>query len=430
MKGTVGAMPYECASCVKGHTNSATGTGPAGRTFRAERPNVYRFAVTEPRRLRVVYLDHCAQLSGAEIALSRLLPALLDRVDPLVLLGEGGPLVDRLSSLGVRVEVVALDPRVGALRKDTVGVRGFDVRNAVRIAPYTLALARRLRRDKPDLVHTNSMKAALYGGVAARLAGVPMVWHLRDRVSPDYLPGPAVQLVRLATRVLPAVVVANSASTMSTVPRRRHSVVVDNAVIHDSVDLVASHNGPAGELTIGMVGRLTPWKGQHIFLEAFASALGGTGATARLIGSAMFGEDGYEAQLRAQARDLGIAEQVEFRGFREDVGRELNALDVLVHCSTSPEPFGQVVVEGMAAGLLVIAADEGGPAEIIVDGVDGLLVEPRRPELLADALRLVAHDPALRQRLGSAAMLSSSRFSPEATAGQVMEVYERVLRKR
>lgn len=376
-------------------------------------------------RLRVIYLDHCARLSGAEIALARLLPHLRTRVDPLVLLGEDGPLVGRLQDLGVPVEVVPLDARVRELRKDTVATSSFNLRSAATVLPYTLRLARRLRDEQPDLVHTNSMKAALYGGAAARLSRVPMVWHLRDRVAPDYLPGPAVHLVRMASRLLPAAVVANSANTLSTVPAGSKGHVVHNVMVqqhHATAAGTASNRG----LVIGVVGRLAPWKGQHVFLEAFAQAFRGTDVRARLVGSALFGEGDYELRLHELARSLGIDDQVEFRGFREDVEAELAQLDVLVHCSTSPEPFGQVVVEGMLAGLPVVAAAEGGPAEVVQDGVDGVLVEPRRPELLADVLRALVGDAGLRARLGAAGRASAQRFSPERAAAGMLAVYDSV----
>ena len=380
------------------------------------------------RPLRVVYLDHCAKLSGGEIALARMLPALRPEVEPLVILGEDGPLVARLESLGIGVEILPLDPAVREVRKDAVDSRGASLASAASVAPYVLGLTRTLRLLGPDLVHTNSLKAALYGGVAGRLARVPVVWHIRDRIAPDYLPPAAVGLVRAASRLLPTAVVANSRCTLATLPASRRSAVVDNSVVNDALPAIRRVQPNRGRtVMIGVVGRLAPWKGQHVFLAAFATALRGTTARARIVGAAMFGEGDYAASLRRQAEELGIAGQVEFRGFQEDVFAELAELDVLVHCSTSPEPFGQVIIEGMAAGLAVIAAAEGGPAEIVAHGVDGLLVPPRRPDLLADALSRLVGDPSLRRSLGAEALLSSARFNPETTAKQVLSVYRRVL---
>jgi glycosyltransferase involved in cell wall biosynthesis len=131
-----------------------------------------------PPRLRIVYLDHVAKLSGGELALSRLLAALPD-VDAHVILAEDGPLRGRLEQAGCTVEVLALDPRAGELRRGEVGTGLATVRAAALTLVYTLCLARRLRALHPDLVHTNSLKSGFYGGAAAKLARVPVVWHLR-----------------------------------------------------------------------------------------------------------------------------------------------------------------------------------------------------------------------------------------------------------
>lgn len=381
---------------------------------------MYRDAVDPPRerRLRVVYVDHCAQLAGGEIALLRLLAA-LDDVDAHVILGEDGPLTRRLARASISYEVLPFS-QTGVRRS---GVGAFA---ALRSLPYTLRLARRLRAYRPDLVHTNSLKAALYGGAAARLAGTPCVWHIRDRIAEDYLPAPAVRAVRLGARLLPSAVIANSQATLATLPGQKNAFVVPSPVpAPDSVAKSRDVSG-RGAVRVGIVGRLAPWKGQHVFLEAFARALGGTDARALVVGEALFGEDDYAVELRSLATRLGLDGRVEFTGFVDDVAAELARLDVLVHGSVIPEPFGLAVVEGMAAGLPVVAADAGGPAEVIRDGVDGVLYPAGDVDALATALRVLAADPALRTRLGEAARLRAGAFEPASVAAQVREVYRSV----
>jgi glycosyltransferase involved in cell wall biosynthesis len=180
-------------------------------------------------------------------------------------------------------------------------------------------------------------------------------------------------------------------------------------------------------LRVGIIGRLDPWKGQHVFLEAFAKAFPDGGADAVVVGAKLFGEQGYELELERRAAALGLEDRVEFRGFRDSVEEELRRLDVLVHASILPEPFGQVVVEGMAAGLAVVAADAGGPAEVVEDGVDGVLCPPGDVDALALALQRLAADPDLRRRLGDAARERAKNFTPARIAPQVMAVYQSVL---
>lgn len=380
------------------------------------------------RRVRVVYLDHVARLSGGEIALLRLLTALGSDVDAHVVLGEDGPLVTALEAAGISFEVLPMREDLRDVRKDSVRGGGFDPRTVPALLTYVLRLRRRLRELQPDLVHTNSLKAALYGGVAGRLAGVPVVWHVRDRIAVDYLPAAAVRLVHLASRVLPTVVIANSQATLATLPRNAGSSVLYNPVVPDGIPTQVVARPPrTGPLRVGVLGRLASWKGQHVFLQAVAAAFPSGGVEARIVGSAMFGEQAYEDELRTLAAQLGITDRVVWRGFQEDIAAELAEMDVLVHCSTTPEPFGQVVVEGMAAGLPVVAAAAGGPLEIIEDGVDGLLTTPGDVQALARVLRRLAEDEALRHRLGEAALRSSRRFSPSAAAERLRCVYQQVL---
>jgi glycosyltransferase involved in cell wall biosynthesis len=137
---------------------------------------------------------------------------------------------------------------------------------------------------------------------------------------------------------------------------------------------------------------------------------------ARVVGAALFGEYDYAASLRDLASELGVSDRVEFVGFVPAVGTELARLDVLVVPSLVPEGFGLTVIEGMAAGLPVVAPDAGGPADIVTDGVDGVLVPPGDAVALASALRRLASDPPTRQRLGDAARRRAADFTPARSA--------------
>jgi glycosyltransferase involved in cell wall biosynthesis len=112
-----------------------------------------------------------------------------------------------------------------------------------------------------------------------------------------------------------------------------------------------------------------------------------------VVGTALFGEDDYAAGLRAQADQLGVADRVLFLGQRADVPRLMQAVDVVVHPSVDPEPFGRTLVEAMLAGVPVIATDAGASAEILDGGEAGTLVPPRRPDRLATALAELFADP-------------------------------------
>jgi glycosyltransferase involved in cell wall biosynthesis len=394
------------------------------------RAHAAKLGVAPPRRPRIVFLDHCALLSGAELALERLLRALGASVEPHVVLGEEGPLLARLASAGISVEVLPAPRAMRETRRDRIGARLLPGPELAQTAAYTVALARRLRRLRPDLVHANSLKALLYGGLAARLAHVPVVWHVHDRIADDYLSRAGVRLVGSAARFLPGAVIANSNETLERLHAAANGATrrLPHAVIRYPVDLRplprAGHGGP---LRVGMVGRIAPWKGQDVFLHAFARAFARGEERARIVGAPLFGEQRYDEGLRHLVSRLGIAERVDFAGFTEDIAGELARLDVLVHASRLPEPLGQVVPEGMRAGLPVVAADAGGPAELIAAGETGFLFPPGDVGALAETLTTLAGDAPLRARVGEAAALSSRAFDPERIAPQVLDLYESVI---
>lgn len=389
---------------------------------------------TRSMPIRVAYVDHTAQWSGGEIALFNLV-AELDRklIEPIVVLFEDGPLGAKLRAIGVETRVLPADAAVLTTRKDSLGLGSLmRFREVFASFRHAWRLRRVLRERQVELVHTNSLKADLIGGLAGRLAGKRVIWHVRDRIEPDYLPGIVVRLFRLLARVVPHHVVANSESTLETVhlgrsegARRRQSVVYSGIVLRDALPVVRSGDRVP---VVGLVGRITRWKGHDVLLRAAAKLKSkGIHARYRLIGAAMFGEDAYADELQRLVRELDIADVVEFAGFRSDVPAELAMLDVLAHTSITPEPFGQVVVEGMAARRPVIATRAGGVVEIIEDGVSGLLVPPGDVDALADALARVLADPKFAAALGEAGRKRvESRFTIGRIAREVETMYARL----
>ncbi|MCW2530270.1 MAG: hypothetical protein JWM76_5130 [Pseudonocardiales bacterium] len=395
-----------------------------------------RFEATAPRRIKVVYLDHVARWSGAEISLVRMIGA-LEGVDAHVILGEDGPLVAALQAVGATVEVMALNPATRDLRRaDTVRVRAI-LRSIGAVSTYSWRLSRRLRELTPDLVHTNSLKAGFYGTMAAKLARLPVIWHVRDRIANDYLPPAAVLATRILINYAPDLVLANSAETLRAATqlgrqanRGRVTLSVIAGVISDVAPAVIVRTQGEGQ-TVGMVGRLAEWKGQEVFLRAFARAFEFEDSMkARIVGAAVFGETDYVHKLNRLIADLQLSQRVVLTGHVEDVPAEMRGLDILVHASTVPEPFGLVVIEGMAAGLAVIASDGGGPREIITDGVNGLLTPMGDVEALSKALLRLHHDAKLRQQLGEGAQLRAADYSSDVIGPRLSGIYHELIDRR
>ena len=386
---------------------------------------------------RVLFVDHTAALGGGELALHNLVRKLdRRRVQPVVAVFSDGPLVQRLRQADIETHILPLNQAVLDTRKDVVGVRTLlkfglvasSLRHAATLKDF-------IRRRNIEIVHTNSLKAALIGGLAARAAQVPLIWHVRDRITDDYLPPTVARAIRWLSRIMPDVVIANSQATLATLRLcDRHR----SAVVYSGIDLDAyprpgdaeSNNqfDPARGATIALVGRIAPWKGQHIFLRAAQEVLKTfPWARFQIIGAVLFSEREYEHKVRQMASQLGIQHAVEFAGFRDDVAQRLRAVHILVHASVSGEPFGQVIVEGMAAGKAVVATNGGGVPEIVVHGETGLLVPMDDPTAMADAICALLRNPAWSThlgRLGRARVLE--RFTADRSARDVEAVYDRM----
>lgn len=382
------------------------------------------------RRLRVLALDHTAEAGGAELALLRLCDAVSADVDVRVLLFADGPLVPAFAARRVPVRVAPLDPALARASREEIGSAGRGhLRRARAALRFQHVLYREIRAADPDVVHTNSLKADLLALLPAVLARRPLVWHVHDRVAADYLPRSLVLLVR-ALSWLPAALVTNSAATAATLPR-------PSTVARPGLDArqvrVSPRPRPDGAPVVGLVGRISPTKGQRELVRAAPRILRRhPGATFRVVGAATFGEDDYEAAVRAEAVSLGVSSQVRWVGAVPDPTVELDRLTVLVHASPVPEPFGQVVVEAMARGVPVVATDAGGVPEIVGRGraATGVLVPPGDVEALADAVLDVVDRPdEAEERAARAWADVRERFSVRVTADAVTGVWRRVGRR-
>jgi glycosyltransferase involved in cell wall biosynthesis len=395
-------------------------------------------------RKRVVVLDHTASLGGAEIALARLLDAISDpRYEVGVVLFSDGPLRQSLEDTGHTVQLSSLGGGVAQRgRWALVGGPRAAVRTTAESARFVRRLSHELALWVPDLVVANSLKSAVLGGVAARLAGLPWVWHLHDRLSSDYLPAPVASGLRALARHSPRQVIANSAETAASLGSIRGDRL---RVVYPG--LPAGAFAPRTETppspVIGIIGRISATKGQQEFLTAAEIiAREYPDVNFRIVGAAMFNDHDYEQEVRLRARQLGIGDRVAFTGWIADTTKDLDQLTVVVHASPVPEPFGQVVVEAMARGVPVIATRAGGVTEILDPDGDsaaptqgvavrtplGQLVNPGDSAGLAAAMRWVLAEPRQAQRLADAAFESAKqRFEITRTAESVIAAWDGAL---
>ncbi len=174
---------------------------------------------------------------------------------------------------------------------------------------------------------------------------------------------------------------------------------------------------------------LQEWKGQHVFLQAAKHVLEQVpNSVAVVVGDAPDGSTAYPSRLRTLASDLGIADRVVFAGYRQDVPQVMANLDVVVHASVKPEPFGTVVAEAMAMQRGVVAAKAGGPAEYVEHGINGFLTAPFDAREMAHAITTLLLDHALRTRMGEQARKTVvERFSAQVLAHKTQDLLDDLL---
>lgn len=349
----------------------------------------------------VLFVDQTGQLGGAELCLLDLVTRWEGR--SAVLTFEDGPFPERLRSAGI--DVRTLDAGM-ASRKDS-GVREFigDLGRSFTAIRAIAGLA-----DEFDVLSANTQKAAATVAVASRISGTPFVAQLHDLLTSEHF---SPSSLAIATRALRRAekVVADSAATCAAWEARggdpeRTEIVYygfTRPATRPPLEVRAELGLDPAAFLVGHFSRISPWKGHDVFLEALARV---PSVVAIIAGAPLFGEDDVEVALREQAQRLGINERVTFLGFRSDVPDLMSACDLSVHSSTTPEPFGRVIVESMFVGTPVIAADAGGPREIVRPGVDGWLTTPGEVEALAAAILDAATD---RERCRSTGAAASTR---------------------
>lgn len=291
-------------------------------------------------------------------------------------------------------------------------------------------------RQNHDVICANSQKALFVCALAAKLSRRPLIWILHDIVTDPAFSAANRRASLTFSRLFARLVAVNSQETGRAFVKAGGEEDKVRIVYNGFDPAKASVYDPARaqqlrrelglgpQPLIGLFGRLSEWKGQHVFLEAIAAM---EGVQAVIVGSALFGQEAYEARIRTLASSLGLDSRVRFLGFRPDVTELMAAMDAVAHTSVVAEPFGRVVVEAMMCGRPVVATRGGGVTEIIRDGETGLLVPPADAPALAAALGRILADPTLAEKLGKKGREDvMRRFSLEETCRTISALLSEV----
>jgi glycosyltransferase involved in cell wall biosynthesis len=361
--------------------------------------------------IRVAFVDHSGLPGGGQLGLQRYLSQTHSIEAAVFILGPGHAF-DALPEAGVQVH--RLSGRSGTAEQFLLARK--------------LAVA--IRRFAPQLVIANSTRAAGVLAITRLPRRTVRVDHLRDDLNPQR--NSLAKRVLMGNVILPAydAYISNSEWTRSTLPAK---------VTRDKPSLVAhpvSGVEPRGEIKqraetpvrFLSMSRLDSWKGVDTFIAA-AQILERRGYggrfSVRIAGSSAHSHPAYAAQLRQSASALATG--VEFLGHVEDVRSTLEQSDVLISASKSPEPFGQVVVQGLAYGLTVISSNHGGPVEILADGA-GYLVEPASAAALADAMAALIDDPSRMKGYSEKALARAAVYADSATVASMDHAIQSIAR--
>lgn len=280
------------------------------------------------------------------------------------------------------------------------------------------SLKKFLRETGPDLLITKGLASHFIGGFAARRLSIPCIWHVQDLISERSL-GVYRRVFGIAARRLPQQIIADGRAIKEQLPQSIHSRV---SVVHNGVDTSDFHpdrDGSAvrGELgigpdqfVIGHAGRITPWKGQHYLIEAFARIAGDfPNVVLLLAGSPVFDNDSYERRLRATAASLGLQERVIFAGYRHDLSNVLAAMDLFAFTSVEKDTSPLALLSAMSSGLPIVAFDIDGVRELMDADENFLLVTAGDEAEFATALDRLITDRELRLRLAHASRILALR---------------------
>lgn len=388
-------------------------------------------------------------LGGAERSLLELLAILADeRPDWKVHLitGDEGPLVREAMDHRATAEVLQLPVGIKSLGDSGISGKGGAFRLAalcfslpgrlLGLWAYIRKLGRRIDQFQPDIIHSNGFKFHVILGLLGKVQA-KTIWHARDFISSRRIVG---KFLRNACR-MPDVVVANSRAVAADwkmcIPAVAN-IVLHNSVSIPSLDAKADGAGnlfgpnPGHALRVGLVGSYAKWKGHQVFLEAvriLAPLFPPEKVQFFVIGGPLYATGGSQwtrAELEKLADSLGILDRVGFFPHQTDVGPVYRGLDLVIHASTKPEPFGRTIVEGMAYGKAVVAALDGGVAEIIDDGKDALAFRLGNYDDMAQKIAMVLRDQELRTRLGVAGRQKAlEHFSRQVLKGKVVAFYEK-----
>jgi glycosyltransferase involved in cell wall biosynthesis len=378
--------------------------------------------------MNILFLDQTGKIGGAEICLLDI--AKPYRKNCLVGLFTDGPFKDLLEKQQIPVQVLSKKPI--QVHKDS----GFleSLKSLGQLIPLILRVANLSRNY--DLIYANTQKALIVGAIASFISRRSLVFHLHDILSEDHFSVSNRFLSVITANYFASLIIADSKATLAAFVAaggREHKAKMVyygfEAQFCRNLDSEAiqlrTQFDLQGKFVVGHFSRLSPWKGQHVLIEALTHC--DQNVIAVFVGDALFGEQDYVEKLHQQVAQLGLSDRVRFLGFRSDVSELMSICDLIAHTSTSAEPFGRVIVEGMLCSKPVVAAAAGGAVEIVEHGQTGWLTPPGDALKLAEVINLCFSQPELAIEVAQQAQqVACQRFDMATTNQEIAQLLHEI----
>ena len=383
-------------------------------------------------RITVLYVHaNNRDIGGADYCLFKLSAELDKNVfRPVVCLSEKTEVLDLYKNEGIKTYLIDME----RIKKSKNPL--YLAKLLFKFIPTIRRIREIIKQENVDLVHGNDL-LDIYGPIAARMSHVPAVQHCRM-----ILPKSSILkylLTHITYYINNTVVMISKGVRDEMYPFANKINVPKITICHDWFDFDSIGHGTSladirqefsiadGACLIGVVGRLEPWKGQHVFLKAAnIVAKEVPYAVFLIVGGAVQGRnrENYKTNLESMAKQFGIRDRVFFTGHRNDIADIMSSLDIFVLSSVTPEPLGQVVMEAGACAKPVIASDAGGPPEIITHGKTGYLYPIGDHKEMAKKIIHLLKNPIIASEMGIAAKKNIEQsFNKKTLSDRIMKLY-------
>lgn len=376
--------------------------------------------------MKILFLDQSGKPGGAELCLIDI--AKLYGKSALVGLFADGDFRRLLEKNHIPVEVLAT--QVINVRKQSSLLQALG--SLGQLTPLIYKVVQRAREY--DLIYANTQKALVVGAIASFFARRPLVYHLHDILSTEHFSKTNLRVAVTLVNRFCSLVIANSEASKTAFLQAGGKLNIIEVVYNGfelnnyqtceaDIQNLRHELGLDDKFIVGHFSRLSPWKGQHILINALVQCP--QNVIAVLVGDALFGEQDYVQDLHQKVAALGLENRVKFLGFRSDIPQLMAMCDLVAHTSIAPEPFGRVIVEGMLCGKPVIAAKAGGAMELVEDGINGFLVTPGETQELAQVINNCVQEPEKTVNIANHARITASeRFDVNIINQQIQKLLQ------